>query len=479
MKARTRREFLQTAVWSALLASSNGLAGNVYGSVQGANQIRGWLSDSQSKFKECPQLLFIDAPEPEIDSLKDDASVLVNLKKPKQEILGFGAAFTDAACYNFKAMEPASRAELFNRLYSKNELNLNVARICIGSSDYATKEYSYDDGEEDPELKRFSIEHDTKYVLPVLKEARKVNPDLFLLASPWSPPGWMKPNKSMLGGNMQRKSLEVYARYFLKFLRAYEKEGVNIQAVSVQNEVDTDQDGRMPACAWPQEYEIDFVRGELGPLLEKEKLKTKIWIIDHNYSLWGRALCELEAENMKRYVGGVAWHGYAGSPELMTRVHDAFPDVDMFWTEGGPDYTDPEYGKNWTKWASTFAGILNNWCRAIIAWNYALDESGKPNIGPFPCGGLVTINSKSKEISYSGQYYAIAHYSKFIKRGARALESECKTKDLAAFACENPDGSKVLVASNSGAARQVTLHVGNKACQLSLPADSVGTFVWS
>jgi glucosylceramidase len=131
----------------------------------------------------------------------------------------------------------------------------------------------------------------------MLREARKANPDLFLFSSPWSPPGWMKPNGSMLGGCMHRKSMPAYANYFVKFLQAYKAEGVPVQAVTVQNEVDTEQDGRMPACSWPMEYEVDFVRQFLGPALEKNSIFTQIWIIDHNYNLWGRALGELSMQS--------------------------------------------------------------------------------------------------------------------------------------------------------------------------------------
>src|SRR5205807_1117157 len=214
-------------------------------------------------------------------------SIVLDPAKKFQEILGFGAAFTDAACYMFNQLSPASREQLFRILFHPSEMGLSVCRTCIGSSDYSTKVYSYDEGEPDPDLKRFSIDHDREYILPMLREARKANPDLFLFSSPWSPPGWMKAGGSMLGGSMRQKYFAPYSQYFLKFLKAYAGEGVAVQAVTVQNEVDTDQDGRMPACSWPQEYEMAFVKNHLGPLLEKENPSTKIWILDHNYNLWG------------------------------------------------------------------------------------------------------------------------------------------------------------------------------------------------
>ncbi|MBX9771948.1 MAG: hypothetical protein K2X29_11280, partial [Candidatus Obscuribacterales bacterium] len=359
----------------ALAPSAMGVTASAAGA-----SIRCFVTSNDKKCAEAGTVSFHAASNS--DKSAPDSVTVSGTKK--QEVLGFGAAFTDAACYNLKDLLEESRAKLFKDLFSPSEMGLSVCRICIGASDYSTKVYSYDEGEPDPDMKRFSIDHDRQYILPILKEARKVNPDLFLLASPWSPPGWMKPNNSMLGGNIQRKSFEPYAKYFVKFLKAYEEAGVPVQAVSVQNEVDTDQDGRMPACLFPQEYEMDFVRQNLGPSIAKENLKTKIWIIDHNYNLWGRAVDMLEGDDMFKYVGGVAWHGYVGSPELMTRVHKAFPNVDMYWTEGGPDYTWPDYATDWVKWSKSFSGILNNWCKSIIAWNLSLDEAGKPNIGPFP-----------------------------------------------------------------------------------------------
>jgi glucosylceramidase len=396
-----------------------------------------------------------------------------------QEVLGFGAAFTDAACYMFNQLTAASREQLLRELCHPSEMGFSAARICVGSSDYATRVYSYDEGEPDPELKRFSIDHDREYILPVLRLARKINPDLHLLASPWSPPGWMKANNSMLGGSMRKKYYGAYAQYFVKFLQAYAAEGVAVDVVTTQNEVDTDQDCRMPACLWGQEYEIEFISRHLGPQLAKNNLSTKIWILDHNYNLWGRAICTLDEPGVSKYVDGVAWHGYAGRHDMMTRVHEAHPEKHAYWTEGGPDYTEPTYLTNWTRWSSTFTGILRNWARCIIGWNLALDEKGRPNIGPFPCGGVVTINSSTKEISRSGMYWAFAHYSRVIRRGARRFESEGNPERVSHVAFANPDGTKAAVLTNAGDEKTVSLQAASRAVQVLLPKDSIMTLTWT
>ena len=400
-------------------------------------------------------------------------------EKKYQEILGFGAAFTDAACYTFNRLDPAAREKLFHELFHPSEMGLNVCRTCIGSSDYATEMFSYDEGEPDPEMKRFSIAHDQAYVLPMLREARKQNPDVFLFSSPWSPPGWMKAGGSMLGGSMRQKYFPPYAQYFVKFLQAYAAEGVKVQAVSVQNEVDTDQDGRMPACAWPQEYEMGFVKSHLGPALEKNGLSTKIWILDHNYNLWGRAVAELDDPGVQKYCNAVAFHGYVGTADQMSKFHQAYPDAQIYWTEGGPDYTTPDYATDWVNWGQTYTDILRNWAQSITGWNLALDERGRPNIGPFPCGGMVTIHSQTREITQSGQYWAFAHFSRHIRRGARRFESSGKAQGVEHVALENPDGQNIVVLSNKGGATTVALKLGDASAEVPLPADSLTTLSWS
>jgi glucosylceramidase len=403
----------------------------------------------------------------------------LNPGKKFQEMLGFGAAFTDAACYTFNRLDAPVRDQLFHELFHPSEMGLNVCRTCIGSSDYSTEVFSYDEGEPDPEMKRFSIAHDQPYVLPILREARKQNPDLFLFSSPWSPPGWMKAGGSMLGGSMRQHSFGFYALYFVKFLQAYAAEGVPIQAVTVQNEVDTDQEGRMPACLWGQEYEMGFVKNHLGPALATNGLATKIWILDHNYNLWGRAVAELDDPAVRKYCNDVAFHGYVGTPDQMSKFHAAYPEVGLYWTEGGPDYTAPDYDTDWANWGQTFTQAIRNWCRSVTGWNLALDEKGRPNIGPFPCGGMVTIHSQTKEIRKSGQYWAFAHFSRNVRRGAKRFESAGEVKGVEHVAFENPDGQRVMVLSNGGGAKTVTLKQATKVVELPIAANSITTVIWS
>ena len=283
----------------------------------------------------------------------------------------------------------------------------------------------------------------------------------------------------MLGGSMRQRYFAPYAQYFVKFLQAYAAEGVPVQAVTVQNEVDTDQDGRMPACCWPQEYEMGFVKGFLGPALEKNGLATKIWILDHNYNLWGRAVAELDDPDVRKYCKDVAFHGYVGTADQMSKCREAHPDAQFHWTEGGPDYTQPDYATDWATWGQTFTQALRNWCQSITGWNLALDEKGRPNIGPFPCGGMVTIHSETKEITRSGQYWAFAHFSRGVRRGARRIDSAAIIAGVDHVAVENPDGQKVVVLSNTGKAKTVRLKQAGLVAEFSLASDSLSTLTWT
>jgi glucosylceramidase len=432
------------------------------------------VTDAARKFAEAPAVEWRSA----LAGAPGSDAIMLDPTAKSQEYLGMGGALTDAACYMFNQLSEDARKELFHEMFHPSEMGLSVCRICIGSSDYAREVYSFDEGDPDPELKRFSIDHDRTYILPILSQARAVNPDLYLFASPWSPPGWMKPDNTMLGGCMHPKSYEAYANYFVKFLLGYEAAGVHVNSVSSQNEVDTEQNGRMPACAWPQEYEISFVRDHLGPALAKNNLDTKIWLLDHNYNLWGRVICSLDAAGVKDYCNSIAWHGYVGTPDMMTKVHEAHPDAEMFWTEGGPDITSKDYLTDWSKWCETFTGVYRNWCRCMIGWNLALDENGKPNVGPFSCGGTVTINSQTKEITRSGHFWAMNHFSRSIQRGAVRFNSESGPSDVFHVAFENPGGKRALILTNPGPEKKIQIAAGDSIAEASLPPDSVTTLAW-
>jgi glucosylceramidase len=486
MGRSSRRGFLKAASGAAA-ALTVGKAMPALAAAGSSGPVRVWSTYRDRRYAAGEALVW----KPMTGVVAD--AIVLDPGTAKQEILGFGGAMTDATCYVLSQMSVEERGAVMHDLFAPKEMALNVCRTCIGASDYSRTAYTFDESDEpDPELKKFSIEHDKAYILPMLREARKANPELFLFSSPWTPPGWMKANGSMLGGSMRKHSYDPYARYFLKFLEAYKSGGVEIDAVTIQNEVDADQDSLMPACLWGQEYEIEFVKDHLGPVLRGAGMKTKIWVLDHNYSLWGRAIAELSDPKAYEYIDGIAWHGYVGDATAMTRVHETFPQKNAYWTEGGPDITAPDYATDWAKWGEVFNGVLNNWSRSITAWNVALDEHGKPNLGPFPCGGVITVENGSHKVTKSGQYWAFGHYSKHVKRGAKVfatngtetaptgglIENQA-SKALTHAGFRNPDGSYVVVLANRGGERRVQLVHGMNALELDLPADSLFTLQWS
>ena len=426
-------------------------------------------------------------------------AIVLDPTTTKQEMLGFGAAFTDASCYLLNQLAADKRAELMRELFAPDQMAMNVCRTCIGASDYSTSLYSYDDSEQDdPQLTKFSIDHDKAYILPILRDARKLNPDMFLFSSPWSPPAWMKFNRNMKGGTIKKSSLEAYSRYFQRFLEAYKAEGVEINAITIQNEVDTTVDGRYASCLLAQEDEILFVGKYLGPLFRRENIGTKIWVLDHNFTLWGRAIGELSDAKAAEFIDGIAWHGYAGVPSAMTTVHDTFPQKHAYFTEGGPQrephvqgalFADPWAA--WSRWAEWANDVVGNWARSITVWNLALDENGTPYIGIREEGdvlpgqslaghGLIQIDSKNREVTRTGRFWAMAHYTKHVRRGAKVLRtSGVGEGGVSHTGFRNPDGSFVVVLANRGGEKKVQLVMGGSALEVELAADSVHTLTWS
>jgi len=493
MAGTTRRGFMGAGAGLVAMAT-------VPAAAKAADAIRVMQTAGDKRFAALPALGWVPDTGDSADAVTLDPTTNF------QDILGFGAAFTEASAWLISQMAPAPRAALMHELFSADGLGINVTRCCIGSSDYATAMFSYDEGAPDPTLARFSIDRDRSYVLPELLTARHINPDLFILASPWSPPGWMKNGGSMLGGNIKPTNFAVYAQYLVKFLEAYKQAGVPINAITTQNESDTDQAGRMPASAWAQEYEVAFVGKHLGPAIEKAGLDTKIWLLDHNYNLWGRVFNTLEDPNVFKYADGVAWHPYVGAAEAMTRIHNAYPTKGAYLTEGGFELSA---GKGIVEFAATpgpmtegagTAGVtpklddiaaivqsglgathaLRNWVRCMIDWNVVLDETGHPNIGPFDLNGTLTVDSKSHLVTRRGpNYWAIKHLNHVAPRGSTVIASEGGAEGVAHVAFVNPDGSKGLMLTNAGSARTVRIRNGGRMVEVALPANSVTNLSWT
>ncbi len=466
-----RRHFVRTG--AALSASILWKPSSAWAAAASSSEARLFVTSDTKKHELTSTVAF----QKRQNAASNGDQVIFDSAARFQPMLGFGSAYTDASCFLLHSMQPAARQKFLTDTFSPSAMNLSVGRTSIGASDYSRDLYNYDDTPGDLTLQHFSIAHDEAYILPMLREVRRIHPDLFLLSSPWSPPGWMKTYGSMLGGWMTYQYLQPYALYISRFLDAYRAAGVPIQAITSQNELETDQGGHMPATFWPPELEADFIRDHLGPLLKQKHDPAQIWLLDHNYDLWKRVRWQMQDPALRPFVSGVAWHGYLGTPDMMSRLHDAEPQLPFYWTEGGPDVTDPNYATDWTRWGTVFTGAIRNGCRALITWNLMLDPQGNPNIGPFSCGGLVTLKPDGT-LAYSGQYWTLRHFSQHLRRDAVRVASHSDASELQHVGFQNPDGSQVLVLTNTGEERDLQLLQGASALNLHLDKHSVATVVW-
>ena len=407
-----------------------------------------------------------------------------------QGFYGFGVAITPSSCYLLAQMDPEQRTAFLQHVYGKDGLALGVGRLCVGSSDYSAELYSYDDVPFDVELKHFSVERDEKYVIPMIKEILKINPDLYLFSSPWSPPAWMKTGNSMCGGHMREEYIECYANYYIKFLQAYAAHGIKISALTPQNEPETHQEGRMPACIWHPETEAKFIK-ILRKKLDDMGMDVKIWMWDYRFTGIDRVLWSLDnIEGLADCCAGVGFHYYQGSIEQTAKLHDHYPQLEMHFTEGGPRLYD-HYDTDWCKWGIMISKALRCGYRSFTGWNLLLDEYGSPNIGPYFCGGLATLHSLSKELNYSGQAKAFAHIAPYLTPTAKVyplLSDEVENAYMFRYP-NNPsvtegfliqDGEKAacVLINDYKDKKQMRCLVNGKWWYIELLPDSISTIVF-
>ena len=422
------------------------------------------------------------------------ARLLVPCAPAVTDFLGLGVAITPSACHELQKMEPAERTTLLTHLYGKDGLGLSVGRICIGSSDYSPELYSYDDVPFDTALTHFSVERDETYIIPTLREILQIRPDLFLLASPWSPPAWMKTGGRMCGGYMREEFLECYADYIVKFIESYAKRGIHISAVTPQNEVNTQQAGRMPACIWHPELEAKFICLLKRRLLEHH-LDTQIWAYDHNFNDTERVLWSLEnCPGLQEACDGIAFHYYGGAIEETRAIANAYPSLALHFTEGGPRLND-HYTNDWCKWGLMMARAFKVGYRSFCGWNLMLDETGGPVIGPFGgvCGGLVTRDTRNGELTFSGQYQAYRHVGPYLTPGAKICylgEGESAGIAMSKYPRVQDPIEGLLITSPKGNAAAVLINPNEQAVQAQveqngslwyadLPANSISTLLLS
>ena len=418
------------------------------------------------------------------------ANRLLVSEKYVENFLGLGVAITPSSCYELSLMDALEREELLRHLYAKDGIGMSIGRICIASSDYSPEIYSYDDIENDTELAHFSVKRDERYIIPIIQEIIRINPDIYLFASPWSPPYWMKTGKSMCGGYMRDQYIDCYANYIIKFIKAYAEYGIKISAITPQNETNTQQSGRMPSCIWHPETEANFIK-VLRKKLNQNALDVKIWMYDHNFDDVERVVWSLEnIEGLKESCNGVAFHYYGGTVEQTAYVKKKYPEMELHFTEAGPRLTE-NYEFDFCKWGIIIAKTVQAGYQSFTGWNLMLDELGGPNVGPYIgiCGGFVTLDSRSKELSYSGQYKAYSHIAPYITPesklryitvddhfGLQPSSYPKQDKKIEGFLIENEDGKKTAVLVNPNHfGMQTQIEIDGVLWYIELQPESIST----
>lgn len=412
--------------------------------------------------------------------------------KQVNEYVRFGVAITQSSCYELSRIEPERRHELLKSLYSKEGLGLSIGRICIGSSDYSPEIYTYDDVDGDVELKHFSIERDLEYVIPIIKEIVEINPDIYLFASPWTPPGWMKTAGYLYGGYMLDEYIDCYAEYIIKFINAYAEHGIKISAITPQNEPNTPQYNQMAACVWHPRTEANFIK-VLRNKLDERKMNVEIWMHDHNFIDVHRVIWELDkCEGTREAVDAVAFHYYMGAIEETLVLNEKYPELPLHFTEAGPRLTD-NYDTDWCKWGLMAIKAIKCGYKTFTGWNLMLDELGGPNIGRYlgTCGGFVTRDNRNGELNFSGQYKAFGHIVPYLTNNSKVYPvyvGEAFEYDMSRFprcdhkidgiVIDNGDGKLVAVLVNPGQTRiQTQIKLKGEYWYIEIQANSVSTVV--
>jgi glucosylceramidase len=414
-------------------------------------------------------------------------TITINPSATYQSMTGFGASFTDSSAW-LVANSPL-RSQIMTKLFDPaNGIGLDFLRQPIGASDFSQSLFSYDDmpsGQTDPTLANFSIAHDNAYILPVLKQALSLNPNITIMATPWSPPGWMKSSGSMIGGSLNSGDYQAFADYLTKFIQAYDAAGVPIALLTAQNEPEYSP-SNYPGSTLTASQEASLIGHNLGPDLQKAGLSTKIIAYDHNWNDTTFPETVLGDPTAGPYTAGVAWHCYAGAPSAQTTVHNAYPNSGTYFTEcSGTQASNP---------ANTFADSLDwqtenliidatrNWAKTVATWNMALNPSGGPSMNCTTCTPVVTVDNSAGSATYNAEYYVLGQASKFVKPGAVRIDSNTfGSGNLEDVAFQNPDGSDALIALNADTANAHTFNVDENGQYFTytLPAGAVATFTWT
>ena len=435
--------------------------------------------------------------------------IVIDEQQTMQTIDGFGYALTGGSAELMMKMSRAERAKLIRELFATDGNNIGVSyiRLTIGASDLNSFVFSYNDlpeGETDFALAKFDLGQDKKDVIPVMKEILAINPNILIVASPWSPPVWMKTNGRVKAGSLKPECYDVYARYFVKYIQEMKKEGITIDAITIQNE--PINANNTPSLRMNAAEQTNFIKNNLGPALKAANLSTKIVLFDHNLDRPDYALTVLRDPEAAQYVDGTGYHHYGGDMSAMTVVHNARPDKHLYFTE---QMVTERPGSNTIAIAAQvkrmIINVTQNWSRNVILWNFAADPLNDPHTddgGCSMCQGAVILDGD--KVTRNIAYYVIAHASKFVRPGSVRIASTNKgdmsvllTTDeeqrevvrvatiknsdaLPNVAFRTPDGKIVLIVVNDTfATSSFRVQYKGEYANIVLQPGAVGTYVWN
>ena len=437
-----------------------------------------WLSDQNKSIIFSNQSKGVDNGKTKVNLFKD---IDVNVDQTFQIMDGFGFALNGGSALNLYNMNSTIRESLLEELFGQTNQSIRVSylRISIGASDLDEFPFSYNDllsGEVDLEMKKFSLKHDERYLIPILKEILAISPNIKIMASPWSAPTWMKSNKKTKGGSLLPEFYDAYSKYFVKYIRSMAEKNILIDAITVQNE--PLHDGNNPSMHMSSVEQLNFVKDYLGPAFSRNNISTKIIIYDHNADNINYPISILNDTIARKFVDGSAFHLYGGNINNLSVLKKAHPDKNLYFTEQWVGFPSDLYGDLRWHVRNIIIGASRNWCKTIIEWNLASDENQEPHTkgGCRNCLGAVTVANNS--VDRNTAYYAIAHVSKFVPPGSKRINSS-STSHLpnVAFLTEN---NKIVLVVLNDSDEEINFNINSneKSIHSSLTAGSVGTYIW-
>ena len=432
-------------------------------------------------------MLFKDVDVKDVSGVKDDIDVLIIDNATRYQAMeGFGPAITGSAAYNLSKMKATDREKILKAAFDPKEgLGYNYIRISIGCSDFSLSEYTWCDQEG---LEFFGVhDEDKTYLFPILREILAINPDVKIIAAPWTAPLWMKidrynngPYNKWAGGKLNPDYYDEYAEYLVMWVEEMEANGFKIESITPQNEPLHDGNSASTYMSWEQQR--NFIKNNLGPAFEEAGLDTKIWIYDHNFDVTDFVKNIYADKEASKYVEGSAWHAYGGSSSALAQIYKADPSKSIYFTEQSIGTWCPNFGDN-LLWhiREVCLGTINNYCRAVVLWNFMLDAERGPNrpggcqtcYGFVDCDGSYAYNT----LTYRSHWYAIGHMSKVVQRGAYRIKSSGAGVTLSAF--ENPDGSfSAVILNDKDEDKQVVVKSPKGDFTLTLAGRSVTSIIW-